>query len=74
MTMETKVAKHLKDRPNCFSLSNNLIYEIMRVYKQILQTRSWSQLKLLHAELASQSQHPAKFNNHKSYERGDINF
>ena len=66
MTIEAKVAKHLKHTLNSFSPSNNLIFEIMKVYKQILQTRSWSQLKLLHAELAPQSQHPATFSDHRS--------
>ena len=65
MIIEEKVAKYLRYRRNCFSPFKNLIFEILKVYKQILQTGSWSKPILLHAELAAQSEHPAKFSDHK---------
>ena len=65
MIVEQKVAKYLNYRRNFFSPFKNLIFEILKVYKQILQTSSWSKLKLLHEELATQSEHPAKFSDHK---------
>ena len=74
MTLEAKIAKHLKHRPNCFSPSNNLIFEIMKLYKQILQTKGCSKLKLLQVQLAPQNRHSSKFGDHRSCEVGDIKF
>ena len=74
MTFEVKIAKHLKHRPNCFSPSNNLIFEIMKLYKQILQTKGCSKLKLLQVQLAPQNRHSSKFGDHRSCEVGDIKF
>ena len=74
MTLEAKIAKHLKHRPNCFSPSNNLIFETIKVYKQILQTKGWPKFKLLQVQLAPQNQHSSKFGNHRSCEVGDIKF
>ena len=53
------------------SVYNNVKSQISREQKKSKvkgKTKSWWQLKRLHAELPPQSEHPAKFSGHKSCE------